>query len=72
MPRLKRREGPYDRLLRLLKAYDLSGGQELAAALKCSKNTAYARLDDPGKLTVAELRKINRAGVPWEEIKSAM
>lgn len=72
MPRLKKREGPYDKMLRLLKSYDLAHGAELAAVLGCGRTTAYARLKDPGKLTWEELRKINRAGVPMEEIRAAM
>lgn len=71
MPRLKKREGPYDKLLFLLRGYEL-GGDELAAVIGCSRATGYKRLKDPGKLTIADLRKINRAGVPIDEIRAAI
>lgn len=71
MPRLKKKETPHDRLLFLLRGYELRG-ERLASVLGCSRATAFNRLRDPGSFTLDELRKINHAGVPIEELRQAL
>lgn len=59
-------------MYRLLKGYDLDA-PALARVLGCSLPTARAKLDDPSKLTLDNLMKINRFGhVPIEEIRQAI
>ena len=60
-------------LRRLLKGYDLGEGPQLAKVLGCSSPTAKARVDDPSRLTLGELRDICvRGGVPADEIRAAI
>lgn len=71
MPRLRKDEGPYSNLLKLFRGYRL-GGEELARVIGKSPTTGYERLRNPGKITIEELRKINRAGIPIDEIRAAL
>lgn len=71
MPRLKKRSGPYDELLRLFRAYELDG-THLGSVIGKSQPTGSARLRNPGSLTLDELRRISRAGgIPVEELRRA-
>lgn len=71
MPRLKKRESPYDKLLKLLHAYEIDG-VTLAAIIGKSPGTGCRRLRCPGEISLDELRALNRAGVPIDEIRAAI
>lgn len=71
MPRVKTPEIPFAKVKRLLLGYGLNG-PKLAKVLKCSEPTARTRLDDPSKLTLGELAKISRHGVPIDEIRESI
>ena len=72
MPYVKKQETPYVRVRRLLMGYGLDPCG-LAAVLGCSRNTAAARLANPGTLTLSELGTISRAGhIPMDEIRQAI
>lgn len=63
---------PFDKMHRLLKGYELDG-PKLAAILGVSAPTAKLRLDEPGKLTLADLDKISRRGhIPMEELRECI
>ena len=63
---------PREPMTRLLMGYGLDS-VALASVLGCSRPTAKGRLQDPGRLTLAELRDICvRGGVPADEIRQAV
>lgn len=60
------------RMARLLKGYGLTA-PKLAEVLSVSPPTARQRLDDPSRLTLGDLDRINRFGhVPLDEIREAI
>lgn len=62
----------YVRMTRLLKGYGLTA-PKLAEVLDVSPPTARQRLDDPSRLTLGDLDRINRFGhVPLDEIREAI
>lgn len=66
------RTKPREPMTRLLMGYGLDS-VTLASVLGCSRPTAKGRLQDPGRLTLAELRDICiRGGVPADEIRQAV
>lgn len=66
MPRLRDEKSP---MTRLLLGYEISGAK-LADALSCAPKTARAKIDNPGKLTLDDLRVIHlQFGVPVDEIR---
>ena len=69
MPRLRTTEP--DPILGLLRYYQYNPGK-LAIVLTCHENTARNRLKKPETLTLRELRRLNRAGVPIERIRAAI
>lgn len=71
MPKLRKREGAYDKLLFLLRGYGVDG-PTLAAGIGKSPSTGNNRLRNPGSLTPDELRKLSRAGIPIAEIRDAI
>ena len=78
MPRtnLCKREVPYAWLGRLIIGFlglRHNPTADVAAILRCSENTARARLRNPGDLTVAELMSICRGiGIPIDELRAAI
>lgn len=63
---------PWAKMHRLLTGYGLTG-PKLAAILGVSRPTARGRLDEPGRLTLEDLDRINRFGhIPIEEIREAI
>ena len=78
MPRtnLCRRQKPHEQLGRLLAgaAWDRKiGMEELGAAIGRNRNTASARIRDPGSLTVSELVKLGRKlEIPIDELRAAI
>ena len=70
MPRLKDRT---DTMRRLLNAYELNNGSQLAPVIGCSRATAYKRINDPSELTLGELRLlVTRGHIPIEEVRAAV
>lgn len=71
MPYKKQQRQP---LRQLLKAYEIDTGQKLARIIGVkSATTGIAKLNDTGKLTVAELERINKFGhIPLDEIRAAI
>lgn len=73
MPKIKRRETPYDKLLILINGYLTINEKRLEDVLGCSYNTARSRLKDPATITLEEMRKITRSlGIPIEEVRAAL
>lgn len=78
MPRtnLCRREKPHAQLGRLLAgaAWDRKIGMEaIGATIGRNRNTASARMHDPGSLTVDELVRLGRKlQIPIEELRAAI
>lgn len=73
MPRLKRHEGKYDKLIRLISGYLTQNGTTIANAMGASYKTAKARMDNPEKFTLGELSTIMRSqGIPIEEMREAI
>ena len=69
MPYLKKEVDP---LRRVLRGYDLDGAG-LARVLGKAPGTGRARMEDPGSITVAELRTISRrAHIPIDELRAAI
>lgn len=63
---------PWAKMSRLLKGYDLTG-PKLAEILGVSRPTARSRLDEPGKLTLADLDLISRrAHIPLDELRECI
>lgn len=63
---------PWDRMHRLLTGYGLTG-PKLAEILGVSRPTARSRLDEPGKLTLADLDLISRrAHIPLDELRECI
>lgn len=71
MPRLRTTDKPYAKMRRLLLGYGLNA-PTLADALNVSAPTARKRLENPELLTLKDIDRINRFGVPMEELKGAM
>ena len=70
MPRLKDRTDP---MRRLLNTYELNNCRRLSAVLGVSPATAGRRINDPGELTAAELRRLATHGhIPIEEVRAAV
>ena len=69
MPRLKL-SSP-DPMLAVLRVWAFDSGK-LARALHCHPNTARSRLKRPETLTLQELRRLARAGVPIDQIRGAV
>lgn len=72
MPYIKPMARPFNEMHKLLKAYGLTSAK-FAVILGCSLPTAKKKLDNPEKLTLEDLDKINRFGhVPIEELREAV
>lgn len=73
MPHIKPlTQQPFARMTRLLKGYGLTG-PKLAEILGVSRPTARSRLDEPGKLTLADLDLISRrAHIPLDELRECI
>ncbi len=72
MPYIKPKEGPQEKMKRLLKGYEMNG-PKLAAVLRCSEPTARTRLEEPSRLTLGDLQAIRlRAHIPAEELREAI
>ncbi len=72
MPYIKKQEIPFAKMRRLLLGYGYNG-PKLAAVLGCDPKTAKRYLDEPRRLTIEDLDKINKRGhVPLEEIREAL
>lgn len=69
MPRLKL-TAP-DPMVAVLRVWDFDSAK-LARALQCHRNTARSRLKRPETLTLQELRRLARAGVPIDQIRGAV
>ena len=66
MPRLR---DTVDPMTRLLIGYEISGNK-LAKELGCAPRTAVAKIHDPDKLTLGDLRVIHiKFGVPVDEMR---
>ena len=66
MPRLMDSTPP---MTRLLLGYHVNGAN-LSEVLRCAPKTARAKIADPDKLTLGDLRAIHNAyGVPMNEIR---
>ena len=71
MPHIPKKE-PHDAMGRLLRGYQL-GSPQLARVLGCSAPTARSKLNNPGRLTLDDIMKINKSGhIPIEEIRDAI
>ncbi len=69
MPYIKPKPKAHDAMGRLLRGYEMTGPR-LATVLGCCENTARAKLEDPGRLTLVDLDRIRRLGhIPAEEIR---
>ena len=66
MPRLRDSTPP---MTRLLLGYQVNGAN-LASVLQCAPKTARAKIADPERLTLGDLKAIHRAyGVPADELR---
>ena len=72
MPYTKLNATPFIKMRRLLLGYELTP-TTLSAILGVCRNTARARLENPGKLTLEDLYTISRkAHIPIEEIREVI
>jgi len=72
MPYIKPPAQRHARMARLLLGYGLSAPR-LAVVLNVSAPTARERLNDPSRLTLGDLDRINRFGhIPLNEIREAI
>lgn len=72
MPRLKKREIPFQAMTMLLKSYGMTG-PKFAPVLMQSHVTAKKKIEDPSLLTLGDLDRVNRVlGIPWEELREAV
>ena len=72
MPRLRKREIPFERVKQLLLGYGVNGPM-LARVLNCSEKTARSRLNNPETFTLAELGAISRkTSIPIDELRGAI
>lgn len=63
---------PFLSMTRLLKSYDLAA-TGLSKVLGNSPKTARGKLNDPSRLTLADLSNIHKYGhISWEEIRTAI
>lgn len=70
MPYIKKTVDP---IRRLLNTYELNSGPALASVLGVSRNTALNRVNHPERMTVAELRALNKKGhIPLDELRAAL
>lgn len=69
MPRL-RLDAP-DPMVAVLRVWSFDSAK-LARAIGCHPNTARSRLKRPETLTLQELRRLDRAGVPIDQIRGAV
>ena len=69
MPRPKTMEP--DPIAGLLLYYSFDA-QKLAKVWRCCETTARSKLKRPEKITIQELRQLNRAGVPIDRIREAI
>ena len=60
-----------DPIVGLIRYYGLNK-KDLAHIWRCAERTVDRRLDAPESITILELRQLNRAGVPIEEIRGAI
>ena len=71
MPRLKTPDPPFIAMRRLLLGYGMNGPL-MGRAMGTTDKTGKRRLDHPEELTLGELKKLSRAGIPAEEIRDAI
>ena len=72
MPYVKKPDPPFFKMTRLLRGYGFNG-PKLAEILGVSRPTAHCRLEEPGRLTLEDLDRINRFGhIPIEELREAI
>lgn len=62
---------PFAKMTGVLTAYGF-GSKEVATALGCQIEKARDRMRNPEKLKLEELLALNRAGIPAEELRSAI
>ncbi len=68
----KKQSKPFDNMSRLLKGYDINTTR-LAEILGVSIPTARDKLENPAKLTLANLKAIHSFGhISWEEIRASI
>ena len=60
-----------DPIIGLIRYYGLNK-KDLARIWQCAERTVDRRLDAPENITILELRRLNRAGVPIEDIRGAI
>lgn len=72
MPYVKKTDPPFVKMTRLLRGYGFTG-PSLARVLNVSHPTAKLRLDEPERLTLGDLDRLNRFGhIPIEELREAV
>ena len=69
MPKVKLNQPT--KMERLIRGY-WSTYSEFAEVLDCSPNTAKAKMKNPGRLTLDDLKRIERHGVPKEDIRNSI
>lgn len=76
MPKIKKTPSKYDKLLLLINGRiktDKVSMEKLAYYMKVSRNTAAARLREPGKLTLEDIGNLSRGlGIPIDDIRAAI
>ena len=73
MPRLRKPENKYAKLMRVINGYLIQNKVKLEDAMGVSRTTAASRRDNPDNFTLGELSKISRSlGIPIEELREAI
>lgn len=71
MPYIAPAKQPFEEVARLIRGY--MQAPKMAEAIGCTEPTARKKLDDPGRITLADLRALQRKGhIPAEEIREAI
>lgn len=72
MPRTRNQDAPLASMGRLIRGY-FGSGEQLAAVLGCTGNTARRRLNNPKEITLGEIIILNQRGhISKEELLGAL
>lgn len=73
MPYCKPKEIPYEKMRKLLLGYEMNGVKMAAILGLKSATTGKRKLDEPVRLTLGDIDRLNRFGhIPIDELREAM
>lgn len=72
MPKLRTPQPENRKLYSLLRGHDVTAAQ-LSRTLRICDNTARKKLQNPGLLTVDDLKRVSKTfGIPYDDIREAI